>query len=154
MKNKIICLTLMMSTTTCLLAQSKTSAKADSTEVITTLNSFVDAFSNLRWEEFRQFFADDATAFFPPSANHPIRAENGKEVLSIFSKVFENAKQRNKSKIDIQPKEVRIQILGNSAIVSFHLEDPDLFGRRTLVLQKKEGKWLIVHLHASGVPYK
>lgn len=107
MTSKIICLTLMMGMTTGLLAQAKTSANADSTEVITTVNSFVDAFSNLRWEEFRQFFADDATAFFPPSANHPTRAETGKEVLSIFSKVFESAKQRNKSKIDIQPKDVR-----------------------------------------------
>jgi len=143
----------MMCMTMNLFAQSTTS-KADSTEVITAVNSFVDAFSNLRWEEFKQFFAEDATAFFPPSANHPARAENGKEVLSIFSKVFENAKQHGKSKIDIQPKDVRLQMLSNCAIVSFHLNDPDLFGRRTVILQKQKGKWLIVHLHASGVAYK
>ena len=140
--------------TTSLVAQSKTSGKADSVEVITTVNAFVDAFSNLSWKEFQQFFAKNATAFFPPSANHPGRAENGEEVLNIFSKVFESAKQHGRSKIDIQPKEVRIQLLNNVAIVSFHLNDPDLFGRRTIILEKRNGKWLIVHLHASGLPYK
>lgn len=153
MKNKIICLSLILYTS-CLFGQSKTASKVDSMEVMTTVNGFVDAFSNLRWEEFRRYFAKDATAFFPPSANHPARAENGDEVLTIFSKVFENAKQRNKSKIDIQPKDVRIQMLSNSVIVSFHLNDPDLFGRRTLILEKRDNQWLIVHLHASGVPYK
>ena len=152
MKTKIICLALTLHTS-CLFAQPKASAK-DSMEVITTVNSFVDVFSNLRWEEFRQYFAKDATAFFPPSANRPARAENGNEVLRIFNKVFENAKQHDKSKIDIQPKDVRIQILSNCAIVSFHLNDPDLFGRRTLILEKRDSKWLIVHLHASGMPYK
>ncbi|HEV8515586.1 MAG TPA: nuclear transport factor 2 family protein [Cyclobacteriaceae bacterium] len=153
MKNIIICLALILYTSYSF-GQSRATSKADSIEVIKTVNNFVDAFSNLRWEEFRQYFAKDATAFFPPSANHPARTENGEEVLNIFSKVFENAKQHNKSKIDIQPKEVRVQMLNNCAIVSFHLNDPDLFGRRTLILEKRNNKWLIVHLHASGVPYK
>lgn len=153
MKNRIICVFLLLYTS-CVFGQSKTTSKTDSTEVIKAVNAFVDAFSNLRWEEFRQFFAKDATAFFPPSANRPARADSGDEVLNIFSKVFENAKQRGKTKIDIQPREVRVQMLNNVAIVSFHLNDPDLFGRRTLILEKRDSKWLIIHLHASGVPYK
>jgi ketosteroid isomerase-like protein len=154
MKSKIFCLVALLYMSAGLHAQSTKSSKTDSVEVISTANSFVDAFSNLRWEEFRQFFAEEAAAFFPPSANHPTRAENREEVLNIFKKVFENAKQHNKSKIDIQPKEVRIQMLSDCAIVSFHLNDPDLFGRRTIILQKQKDKWLIVHLHASGVTYK
>jgi hypothetical protein len=37
------------------------------------------------------------------------------------------------------------------AIVTFILDDPDLLGRRTFVLEKTNDKWLIIHLHASGV---
>jgi hypothetical protein len=50
------------------------------------------------------------------------------------------------------PKDLLIQMLGaNAAIVTFHLEGENILRRRTFVLQKIKGKWLIVHLHASGI---
>ncbi|WP_431216912.1 YybH family protein [Puia sp. P3] len=117
----------------------------DSAEVATTMNSFVDAFSNLRWEKF--------SAFFPPSARTPYRANNKQEILDIFRKVFDHAQQQNPSypHIVIQPLDLKIQLAGTTAIVTFTLRDPDLFGRRTIVLKKDNDRWLILHLHASGV---
>ncbi len=56
--------------------------------------------------------------------------------------------------IDIQPKDLRIQVFGNTAIATFHLDDRDgagLLNRRTIVLNKTEAGWKIVHLHASEV---
>ena len=47
-------------------------SNADSIAVVKTINDFVDAFSNLDWNRFTVFFADDATAFFPPSANSEV----------------------------------------------------------------------------------
>jgi len=128
-------------------------SSADSSEVATTMNSFVDAFSNLKWDKFSAFFADDATAFFPPSARDPYRANNKQEILNIFRKVFDHAQQQNATNphIVIEPLDLRIQLAGTTAIVTFTLKDPDLFGRRTIVLKKVDDQWLILHLHASGV---
>lgn len=125
----------------------------DSAEVRQTMNAFVDAFSNLKWEKFTTFFADDATAFFPPSAKIPYRANNKQEVLNIFKKVFENAQKQNPAAphIPIEPLDMMIQLAGTTAIVTFTLKDPNLFGRRTIVLIKDNDRWLILHLHASGV---
>jgi hypothetical protein len=124
----------------------------DSTEVVQAIDSFVDAFSNLRWEKFSACWDEQATAFFPPSARFPYRAGNKQEVLQIFKKVFDHARQLKASPpyIIIHPLDRRIQMAGTTAIVTFTLDDPDLLGRRTLVLKKEDNKWLIIHLHASG----
>jgi len=131
----------------------KNNLNADSIAVVEKLNEFVDAFSNLKWEKFTACFADDATAFFPPSAKFPYRANNKKEIENIFSLVFENAKKQKQSApyIIIQPKDVKIQMAGTVAIVTFLLNDPGMLGRRTIVLQKMNDEWLIIHLHASAV---
>ena len=125
----------------------------DSAGVATTMTAFVDAFSNLKWEKFSGFFADDATAFFPPSARMPYRANNRQEVLNIFKKVFEHAQNENPSAphIVIEPLDTMIQLVGTTAIVTFTLKDPNMLGRRTIVLRKDNDRWLIIHLHASGV---
>jgi ketosteroid isomerase-like protein len=117
------------------------------------MNTFVDAFSNLKWEKFTDCWAEEATAFFPPSARFPYRAGNKQEVLHIFQNVFENARKKKSSPpyIIIEPLDMRIQMAGTTAIVTFTLDDPDLLGRRTLVLKKEGDKWLIIHLHASGI---
>jgi hypothetical protein len=126
---------------------------SDSITVVQTLDHFIDAFVSLNWEKFVECFADDATAFFPPSAKFPSRANSKIEIENIFKNVFENARKQRSSPpyIVIEPKDLKIQMLGDVSIVTFVLNDPDLFGRRTIIFEKLNGKWLIVHLHASGV---
>jgi ketosteroid isomerase-like protein len=118
-----------------------------------TAEQFIEAFINLDWERFRRFFAKDATAFFPPSAQFPRRANGKAEIEQVFRAVFEAARKRKSSPpyLNIEPKEMKVQILGDVAIVTFHLEDPDMFGRRTIIFQRQGRQWLIVHLHSSGV---
>ena len=54
--------------------------------------------------------------------------------------------------MDIQPKEMKVQIFGDIAIATFHLDDRAGFlNRRTIVLHKTSMGWKIVHLHASEV---
>jgi hypothetical protein len=53
--------------------------------------------------------------------------------------------------LKIKPKDLKIQIINSIAIVTFMLDDPNLFGRRTFILEKAKDKWLIIHIHASGV---
>lgn len=125
----------------------------DSLEVASTVNTFLSTFRNCDWEKFIHYFDSEVTAFFPPSAKFPKRANNKDETLEIFKHVFENAKKgkQHLPYLQIDPKEVNIQLLGSVAIVTFHLEDPELFGRRTIVFKKVNDHWLIIHLHASGV---
>jgi ketosteroid isomerase-like protein len=125
----------------------------DSAAVLATMNAFVKAFSSLNWETFTTYFADDVTAFFPPSAKFAYRANNKTEVLDMFRKVFDNAGKGTSGvpHIDIRPTEIKIQLAGGVAIASFLLHDPGMLGRRTIIWQKIKDKWLIIHLHASGV---
>jgi hypothetical protein len=39
---------------------------------------------------------------------------------------------------------------GQTAVVSFQLRNAERIARRTLVLTKMNGQWLIIHLHASN----
>ena len=45
-----------------------------------------------------------------------------------------------------------LRLPGQMAVVTFHLGDEPPYNRRTLVFEKREGRWLIVHLHASRPP--
>jgi len=132
-----------------------TTVEKDRTAIETT-EEFLKAFMNLDWDRFRSFFAADATVFFPPSANSPERSNKKQEVEAVFRTVFDNARKQKSSPpyLKIQPRDMRVQLLGDVAIVTFHLDDPDSTGRRTIVLRHQGRRWLIVHLHASGISVK
>ena len=115
--------------------------------------AFLDAFENGDWERFRNCFAEDATVFFLPSAHFPRRAEGRAEIEAVFPRVFAAARQKESVApyLTIEPKDIRLHQLHRAGVVTFHLEDPDAFGRRTIVFEKREETWLIVHLHASNL---
>lgn len=121
-------------------------------EVQKTLGEFITAFDNLDWEKFRSAFADDATVFYP--RGFPGRASGRDEFEKNFKTVFEQIRTRRSSPpyMDIQPRQLEIQVLGSIAIATFHLDDkPHFLNRRTIVLQRSSDGWKIVHLHASEV---
>jgi len=116
------------------------------------LTNFIHAFDNLDWEHFRSSFDDDATVFFP--RGFPARATGRAEFEKNFKVVFEQIKNGKTAPpfMDVQPKDMEIQRLGDVAVVTFHLDDrPGMLNRRTLVLRKNAQGWKIVHLHASEV---
>ena len=131
---------------------SSAETKAQDIEVRETLSKFIQAFDNLDWDRFRDFFADDATIFYPRDV--PSRATGRKEVEAQFKKVFEQIRG-NRTKppyTDIQPRNLAIQMFGDVAVATFHLDDrPGVLNRRTIVLHKSAGEWKIVHIHASEV---
>lgn len=127
-------------------------ADSAETEVRKTLADFIRAFDNLDWDRFRASFADDATVFYP--REFPNRANGRQEYERTFQKVFDRmrAGRTQGPYMDIQPRDLRLQIAGNVAIVTFHLDDrPGFLNRRTVVLQKQPSGWRIIHLHASEV---
>jgi len=113
---------------------------------------FVQAFDDLDWETFRSAFDDNATVFYPRA--FPERANGRAEFERTFKTVFEQIRSGKAAApyMNIQPRQLKIQVFGNVAIATFHLDDKVGFvNRRTVVLNKNETGWKIVHLHASEV---
>jgi len=84
----------------------------------------------------------------------PQRANARAELEKSFKMVFQQIRGSKTAApyMDIQPKELRIQLFGDLAIATFHLDDrAGYLNRRTIVLNKTEKGWKIVHLHASEV---
>src|SRR5258708_29268991 len=127
------------------LAQTVPGASGES-EVRQTLSDFIKAFENLDWERFRAAFADDATVFYPRAFPH--RADGRAEFEQTFRRVFEEIRAgRTKGPyMDLQPRDLKIQIVEDVAIATFHLDDRTGFlNRRTIVLHKTANGWMIIH---------
>jgi ketosteroid isomerase-like protein len=129
-------------------------AKPDNAElqVREALARFVQAFDDLDWETFRSAFDDNATVFYPRA--FPERANGRAEFERTFKTVFEQIRSGKAAApyMNIQPRQLKLQVFGNVAIATFHLDDKVGFvNRRTVVLNKNETGWKIVHLHASEV---
>ena len=134
-----------------LFAQEKPSLSAEA-EVREALARFVYAFDNLDWDRFRLAFDDDATVFYPRA--FPERASGRAEFEETFKKVFEQIRMGKTAApfMDIQARDLKLQMFGDIAIATFHLDDRAGFSnRRTIVLARKKAGWKIVHLHASEV---
>jgi len=122
-------------------------------EIRAALAKFIRAFDNLDWEGFRLAFDDRATVFYPRAV--PERATGRAEFERTFKTVFEQIRDGRATApyMDIQPKDMDIQMFGDIAIATFHLDDrPAFLNRRTIVLSKSATGWKIVHLHASEIP--
>jgi ketosteroid isomerase-like protein len=154
-KSTLALAVLIISATAIVNAQKRAEPSAQKLAVEKAFANFIEAFNNLEWERFRQCFSDDATVFNPaiPEVSELHRLDGRKQIETVFQGVFA-ATKRGKSGppyLDIRPTELRVQILVNAAIVTFHFNrGGSSFGRRTLVLEKRGGRWLIVHLHASN----
>jgi uncharacterized protein (TIGR02246 family) len=121
-------------------------------EVRRTLTKFLTAFANLDWDAFRNFFADDATVYFPSQRAN--RATGRAEIEATFRQVFERIRATKTAPpyLNLDPADLDVQLFRDSAVATFHLNDmPNVIGRRTVVLEKRAGEWKIVHLHASNV---
>jgi hypothetical protein len=42
-------------------------------------------------------------------------------------------------------------MIGEAALVTFQTTNPNMTSRRTFVLRRHGGRWLIVHLHGSNI---
>jgi ketosteroid isomerase-like protein len=127
-------------------------ASADGVESV--LSGFLDAFACLDWETFRTYFADDATVFLP-LVDHPERATGREAVERLFLGVFDRARAASPGPryLDLEPRDLLIRRMGDTAIATFHLDDPGILCRRTLVLARADEGWKVIHLHASNLPY-
>lgn len=115
--------------------------------------SFVRAFNNLDWDRFRAAFADDATVFLPfPEA--PGRRDGWAAAEPDFRAFFETMRRERSGPpyLHIDPQRLHVQRLGaDAALVSFEFDAASGRNRRTLALELRGERWLIVHMHGSSV---
>ena len=114
---------------------------------------FLSSFENLDMRAFIACFAEDATAFFP-APEPPERVSGKAAIRSRFQQVFDAIRKGASSGPPyhrLEAQDLEVQVLGaDSAVVTFHLRNSERIARRTLVMKKVQGAWLIAHLHASN----
>lgn len=125
----------------------------DTSEVLDAADAFLGAFNRLEWESFHVAFQPEATVFQP--FREPFRNEGREEVAAFFRSFFDQVRAARDGPpyLDIVPEDLRIDPLGEAAVVTFHLSGDTEVGRRTLVFGRDEGDgtWRIAHLHASSL---
>ena len=122
-------------------------------EVAQAAESFVDAFNDLDWDRFEEAWAENATAFMPVP-DFPARLEGRDTIVSTMQSIFADFPDRFEGPpyLTIDPVDLRIDVVGTAAIVTFHLGDEAPRNRRTLVFVRQGEAWWIAHLHASRPP--
>jgi len=113
---------------------------------------FIEAFDNLEWERFRRCFVPDVTVFFP-FGSIPRRANGKKEIEAGFKHYFDQVRSKAAGPpyLHLEPMEVAVHVVQDMAVVTFHLDRSHGLGRRTLILQRQDDQWRILHLHASNM---
>jgi ketosteroid isomerase-like protein len=163
MTRKVGCAILVAVAFTSLVAQAtiaaptgtSSSIDAERNEIDAFTARFLKAFENLDLPAFMSCFADEATVFFPVP-EPPERFAGKPAIQQRFQQVFDAIRVGAASGPPyhhLAPENTQVQILAPAeALVTFELKSAERIGRRTLVLKKSHGQWLIVHLHASNVP--
>ena len=98
-----------------------------------------------------QFIHDDVTLFLPAC---PYRIEGKQDDREEFEYSLKKGWTRIGYFQELQP---RVQIIGNTAIVTYHNrgtygdgdKEQTISLKETDVLVKQEGKWKVIHIHVS-----
>jgi ketosteroid isomerase-like protein len=121
------------------------------------LSGFLTAFDNLDWPAFRACFAEDEVTIFHPGAPNLKRIDRPEAFeeawLGVFARIKKQSGRDAPPYMNLQPKDLRIQILGPEiALATFHLIDGRILCRRSILMKQSSGVWKIVHVHASNLP--
>jgi ketosteroid isomerase-like protein len=121
-------------------------------EILRNIESFNESFLKNDTEKYFSFITDDFSLFVP---NSPYRIDG--KILD--REEFEYSLKTGKSRVWLfQMLQPRVQIFGNTAVVSFYSrgsfgtsvnESGISFYKITDVLAKENNNWKIVHIHVS-----
>ena len=126
------------------------SMRDDQREVRAAVDAVVSGLEHLDADATVAPFADDATVFFPDLAGVPDRVEGKAAIRAVFQRLFDQLRKGGTTSMTLHAQDVRVDVLGAAAVVTFHLRGA-ILSRRTFVLRRMRGAWRIVHLHASNV---
>ena len=148
LKTSIILL-LLCCTANIIRAQEKIDCKG-SGELCDFFRHYIAVFNDRDWKGFSACLSDEITVMFD-SRNRPDRKNGRTEVEQMFRFLFpEPGTPLDPNRFKIIPVDLLIQDLGDAAVISFVMKDTAQIARRSLVLQKKNNQWQIVHIHASS----
>ena len=116
----------------------------DSDALRATLDAFLGGLRARDWQRMQPAFAVDADVFFPFD-DSPRRVEGITAIEAVFRAFFATGN----GAVDVQPLDLAIRVIGDAALITFHLDRSGAVGRRTLVLRRDAGRWRVAHLHAS-----
>lgn len=129
-------------------------------DALATMNAFLKALGNADLDGVLATFSEGATAFLP-TPNFANRLTGRKQIAEAMTRLLDNIRASGKGPpyMELTPVDVEVQSAGTDvAIITFHLgrETPmedkrATLSRRTFVLERVKGKWVIVHLHASNL---
>lgn len=126
-------------------------AQKQENQISEMLSLFVSNLNNLELTQFIEHFSDNATVFFPRNTFSIERVKGKDSIKNEFEVFFNNIRQNREGPpyLNIIPKDREIELYGKLAVVTFHFEMGKEFHRRTMVLQKNDDQWKIIHFHAS-----
>src|SRR6202041_938643 len=154
-KKHIVIWVLAMATLQAVVAQEQSSAHAKSASVEEALSAFVTAFDNLDWQAFRTCFSTTATIFHPAAPNTKLidsPEQFEKAWLGVFERIKKSSGRTSPPYMNLHPLDLRVEKLSEDwMLVTFHLVDGSMIGRRTLVFKQEPEGWKIVHIHASNI---
>jgi uncharacterized protein (TIGR02246 family) len=132
---------------TAILTSCVSTRAGDEAAVRTAMAGFMDALNALDADRMASHFADDMTAFFPVVKAE--RVDGKSAIVAIFNTYVEGTK-KNVSRTNIVAEDLRVDVRGDVAVVTFNVHNPSATSRRTFVWRRDGGRWLIAHMHASN----
>ena len=121
-------------------------------EVMNTVKAWNNAFAANDPETYFQFIHNDITLFLPSC---PFRIEGKQDDREEFEYSLKKGWTRIGYFQELQPK---VQIIGNTAIVTYHNRgtygdgdrEKSINLKETDVLVKEDGRWKVIHVHVSA----
>lgn len=130
------------------------SANAEAAEVEETVKAWNKSFAENNAEDYFRFVHEEITVFTPSCPFRVDGKQNDREE-------FEYALKKGWSSVGyFQELQMKIQLIGNTAIVTYHsratygkgVDEKTVYLKETDVLVKENGSWKVVHVHVSGTP--
>ena len=131
----------------------------DSVSAEAALMAFLRSFAACDLPTMEAAFAPDATSFdaltastgepAPPRASlkrAPGMPERMRQIALTLPKERPGPPYHRPDLI----QDLLVQVVGDMALCTFHFDNPERLGRRTIVLVRRERQWRILHIHASN----
>lgn len=124
------------------------------TDLCAFFERYLAAFNARDFDGFRATFADDITTFFDRPFP-PERLEGRAAVEGVFRRGFAYfhpaaGTPQPPPPAPLVPVDLRVQVFGDAAVISFLIRTPAEVARRTLVVHRGASGWRVVHIHASS----
>ena len=132
----------------------------DEKEVIAALDKFLRAFENGDFETMEASMTNDAYIFpraiMSNDSLGPIENANYRRISGLdpqMKQVINGIRESGLQPpfMQLEPEDLKITLLNDAAIVTFHLDHGKSLSRRTFVFAKNAVGWQVVHIHASNV---